>query len=319
MNYTYFYKDVFYCTKDLESLEEYDCMIAMFVNSDRVIVPTTRIKSKQYVWIIMEQEKKLALEKLPSNISPFFVKQYEDFESILNVLKNSNILESNICIDATGFRTPYLLFLMRVLTVSLKCRKTVDVIYTEPKQYMHDENTIFSDMFYEVKQLEGMSGIHTSETDRDLLIIAAGYDHSRIIDVANNKKSAKKVLLFGFPSISPGMFQENILRAYKAENAIGTDCFKDMDSNIYAPAYDPFVTAQAIKEYIEKKEKKEKYSNIYLAPLSSKPQALGMALFFLWEKGWENNISIIYPFCHEYDSETSKGIARTWRYKCQLP
>ena len=51
------------------------------------------------------------------------------------------------------------------------------------------------------------------------------------------------MLLFGFPAISPGMFQENILRAHEAEAAIETECFKDMDSNIYAPAYDPFVSA----------------------------------------------------------------------------
>ncbi|MFR2005526.1 hypothetical protein [Alistipes putredinis] len=126
-----------------------------------------------------------------------------------------------------------------------------------------------------------MSGIHTSKDDNDLLIIAAGYDHSRIVDVATKKKGCKKkVLLFGFPAISPGMFQENILRAHEAEAAIGTECFKDMDSNIYAPAYDPFVTAQAISEYVEKQNKRAPITNIYLSPLSTKPHALGMALYF---------------------------------------
>ena len=37
-----------------------------------------------------------------------------------------------------------------------------------------------------------MSGIHTSKDDNDLLIIAAGYDHSRIVDVATKKKGCKK-------------------------------------------------------------------------------------------------------------------------------
>lgn len=101
--------------------------------------------------------------------------------------------------------------------------------------------------------MHGRSGIHTSKDDNDLLIIAAGYDHSRIVEWQPKRKDArKKVLLFGFPAISPGMFQENILRAHEAEAAIETECFKDMDSNIYAPAYDPFVTAQAISEYVEK-------------------------------------------------------------------
>ena len=50
-----------------------------------------------------------------------------------------------------------------------------------------------------------------------MLIIAAGYDHSRIVEWQPKRKDArKKVLLFGFPAISPGMFQENILRAHEA-------------------------------------------------------------------------------------------------------
>ena len=165
-----------------------------------------------------------------------------------------------------------------------------------------------------------MSGIHTSKDDNDLLIIAAGYDHSRIVDVATKKKGCKKkVLLFGFPAISPGMFQENILRAHEAEAAIETECFKDMDSNIYAPAYDPFVTAQAISEYVEKQNKRAPITNIYLSPLSTKPHALGMALYFLWEHGFNKNISLIYPYCQQYITDNSDGIARIWRYEIQLP
>lgn len=98
--------------------------------------------------------------------------------------------------------------------------------------------------------MHGRSGIHTSKDDNDLLIIAAGYDHSRIVEWQPKRKDArKKVLLFGFPAISPGMFQENILRAHEAEAAIETECFKDMDSNIYAPAYDRIPIAQLIADH----------------------------------------------------------------------
>lgn len=116
--------------------------------------------------------------------------------------------------------------------------------------------------------MHGRSGIHTSKDDNDLLIIAAGYDHSRIVEWQPKRKDArKKVLLFGFPAISPGMFQENILRAHEAEAAIETECFKDMDS-------------KAISEYVEKQNKRAPITNIYLSPLSTKPHALGMACIF---------------------------------------
>ena len=149
--------------------------------------------------------------------------------------------------------------------------------------------------------MHGRSGIHTSKDDNDLLIIAAGYDHSRIVEWQPKRKDArKKVLLFGFPAISPGMFQENILRAHEAEAAIETECFKDMDSNIYAPAYDPFVTAQAISEYVE-------------------TSCSWYGLYFLWEHGFNKNISLIYPYCQQYITDNSDGIARIWRYEIQLP
>lgn len=199
--------------------------------------------------------------------------------------------------------------------------RTFDILYTEPKQYRDQERTNFSDNFYQVKKLYGMSGVNTSEADYDLLIIAAGYDHSRIIDVAKLKKHCKKVLLFGFPSLSPDMFQENVLRAYKAESDLGSECFEDISSNIFAPAYDPFVTAQTIKEYIEQEQWKsgKDFTNIYFAPLSSKPHAIGMAIYFLLEKGWQKNYSIIYPFCNTYYPDNSDGVAKIWRYTIELP
>ena len=89
--------------------------------------------------------------------------------------------------------------------------------------------------------------------------------------------------------------------------------------NTYAPAYDPFVTAQAISEYVEKQNKRAPITNIYLSPLSTKPHALGMALYFLWEHGFNKNISLIYPYCQQYITDNSDGIARIWRYEIQLP
>lgn len=150
--------------------------------------------------------------------------------------------------------------------------------------------TLNSLTFYEVKQMHGRSGIHTSKDDNDLLIIAAGYDHSRIVEWQPKRKDArKKVLLFGFPAISPGMFQENILRAHEAEAAIETECFKDMDSNIYAPAYDPFVTAQAISEYVESRTS-EHPLQISTCPHYLRNLMLLVWLVFLWEHGFNKTL-----------------------------
>lgn len=316
MNYTYFDKECYHQIDDLYNLDEYDLFISMFVNSCRVKLPYSRIKAKNELWIVSKEDQDAEFLR-GKNI--LIVQGNEDFDVILLELKKLNISGLKTCIDSTGFRVQYLLFIMRCMEIEKV--SSFDILYTEPRQYRHQERTSFSDNFYQVKKLYGMSGINTSETSHDLLIIAAGYDHSRIIDVAKLKKHCKKVLLFGFPSLSPDMFQENVLRAYEAESDLGSECFEDISSNIFAPAYDPFVTAQTIKEYIEQEEKKNSviFTNIYFAPLSSKPHAIGMAIFYLWEEGWLKNYSIIYPFCNTYYPDNSEGIARIWRYTIELP
>lgn len=315
MNYTYLYKHSYQRVDEIKTLPPYDIFISSYVNSQRVQEPADNIQAGQKVWFATEEEGR---DLYLAGKDVTFIKANEDYTPIAEKLRALQLSGKSICVDATGFRIPYLMFLMRCM--DMYKINYFDILYTEPTQYRCAENTQFSDLFYEVKQMYGMSGIHTSKDDNDLLIIAAGYDHSRIVDVATKKKGCKKkALLFGFPAISPGMFQENILRAHEAEGAIGTECFKDMDSNIYTPAYDPFVTAQTISEYIEKQNKREHITNIYLAPLSTKPHALGMALYFLWEFGFHKNMSLIYPYCQQYITDNSDGIARIWRYEIQLP
>ena len=310
MDFTYLYKHSFSSLEEFSSSKEYDYYISSFINSDRILLPPTKINAKKKIWIVTKEEEN---NKLLNDQHKIIINSDENYDIMKQMVDDINVHDKEICIDATGFLIPDLLFLIRYL--NSKGIEHLDIIYTEPLKYKKAEDTQFSDNFYEVKQIIGMSGVHVSKMNNDMLIIAAGYDHSRIVDVANKKKTAKKVLLYGFPSISPGMFQENVYRAFGAEPALGSECFRDMDMNIYAPAYDPFVTAQIIKEYTQKNQ----YTNLYLAPLSSKPQALGLALFFLWEKGYEKNISIIYPMCKNYLKDNSEGIARIWKYSFILP
>lgn len=309
MDFNYFRKHKYDKLEELAKLTEYDCLVTSYVEADRVKKTSMKIPCKAKWWVCREDEVPEFIGDAPHfNIS-------EDFDGGIS----QKLVEEGcqkLCIDITGFEIPQLLILIRFMMY--RGISKFDAIYTEPNQYKENEDTQFSETLSCVKLLTGYAGPNTSETKNDLLIIAAGYDHSRIIDVANDKKSAKKVLLFGFPPSSPGMFQENILRAHLAETAVGEDCFKNMDLNIFAPANDPFSTAQALKEYLDH-SRKDPFTNVYFSPLSSKPQALGMALFYLWMKGNTHPWSIIYPFCSHYIADTASNVSRIWRYEVELP
>lgn len=305
---------------ELENFPTYDYIISMYSPIARIIDPIKKIPTKNRIWI----SESLYGEDIYINDDQII--KLDDINNYLHIydeIKTLNFKGCNILIDCTGFYIPILLFLMRVLYSMNVCK--FDVLYTEPDMYSDAEETAFSEDFIEVSGVEGMTGLNTSNMSNDLLIIASGYDHSRIADVANDKRNAKKVLMFGFPALSPIMFQENIMRVYRAEPILGMDCFKDMESNLYAPASDPFVTAQTIHDYVERQIKclhnnlDNEISNIYLAPLSTKPMAIGMGLYYLWEKGWKNNISIIYPFCRHNIVDNSKGISKIWKYEFVLP
>ena len=90
----------------------------------------------------------------------------------------------------------------------------------------------------EVRQVVGYEGQHVTDTSRDVLIIGAGYDDKLIAEVAEHKDQARKIQLFGLPSLRADMYQENVLRAHLAESAVGTP-IHDEASNFFAPANDP--------------------------------------------------------------------------------
>jgi hypothetical protein len=223
---------------------------------------------------------------------------------------------TRLCVDITGFMRPHLLVLLKFLC--LRGVQKVDVIYSEPLRYRNREKTRFSDeTVTEVRQIAGYEGNHVPDTSDDWLIIGAGYDHTLIAHVAEYKESARKVQLLGLPSLRADMYQENVLRAQLASEQLG-GATGEPDLTYFAPANDPFITANALSEVHELITRNGRVSNLYLCPISTKVQVLGFGLYYLYE--WVNGAaSMIFPFCRGYERETSQGLSRIWWYQVELP
>jgi len=156
-----------------------------------------------------------------------------------------------------------------------------------------------------------LGSIINPQTDNDLLIIAAGYDDNLIAKVSQEKNYCKKkYYIIGFPSLQPDMYQESIFKIYSAKESIGENITPK-----YAPAFDPFITAQMIHDIVEENAK---VSNIYLSPLSTKPQAVGIILYYIWNYN-RHSLNIIFPFSNHYTSKNAIGIKRTWKYTFEYP
>jgi hypothetical protein len=245
------------------------------------------------------------------NEAPFMRNLVETFEAD----SKKRIRDLAVCVDVTGFMRPHLLFL--ALYLNAQGVKRYDVLYSEPVQYKKKELTTFSEGSISVRQVAGFEGLNSSDQSNDFLVIGAGYDHRLIKAVAEKKDKADKVQIFGLPSLRADMYQENVLRAFKAADAVGTNKTFDAD-RFFAPANDPFITAATLSEIVRLRQRYGPISNLYLSPLATKPQALGFALFYLAECVGKN-ASILFPISTRYERETSVGLSRVWRYTVQYP
>ena len=64
--------------------------------------------------------------------------EIQEIKSIMGISEENNVNDKEICIDATGFLIPDLLFLIRYL--NSKGVNHLDIIYTEPLKYKKAED-----------------------------------------------------------------------------------------------------------------------------------------------------------------------------------
>ena len=147
------------------------------------------------------------------------------------------------------------------------------------------------------------------------MVIGAGYEHRLIEAVAEAKSHAHVRLLYAFPSLQPDMYQESAIATHLAEESIGRDASL---RGYFAPAYDPFATAETLVSLVRELERNlGNVSNLYLAPISTKPVAVGFALFFLLERR-ETATSIVLPTTRSYARRSAEGLSRVWQYRIEL-
>lgn len=295
--------------------DSWDVLLSAYNTSDRVKTVFTGCAARRKCWFI-SPEYQFDVSELPSGPDVFNASGLDEASAIVEFLGQTAVQPDSerICIDSTGFMRHHLLILLKCLKT--QGAKSVDVLYAEPTKYLKREKTQFSDgEVQEVRQVAGFEGSHDPDTSNDLLIIGAGYDDPLIAHAAESKSNARKIQMLGLPSLKADMYQENVLRAYKAAEQIGPGF--DEEQTVFMPANDPFITAETIREVVHRADQQRKITNLYLCPLSTKATTVGFGLYYLQE--WEGlSASLIFPYCRTYARETSVGTSRIWRYRLEF-
>lgn len=290
-----------------------DIFISCYNDSERVLKIFTNICANEKIWIIIPEYQYNKSEYPKGNILEG--KSYNEAELIISTIGNylKDKSDLSICIDVTGFMRPHIIFLIKFMYISNI--KNYNIIYSEPSYYSKKSDTSFTESdVEEVRQISSFEGCHNRNITNDILILGVGYDHNLMSRVILNKDQARLIFLFGLPSLSADMYQESLLRF----NRVSANSIKVSNNNtFFTSVNDPFVNANMLSNIYKHIKKKQEKFNVYLCPLSTKPQALGFTLFYMKELQKEA-ASIIFPFSSSYSRETSKGIGRIWLYPINL-
>ncbi len=288
----------------------WDVFISAFDDSDRVRNVFSLAHARTKVWLLLPEYHFSQSEQPSGGIVVRGVGREDDVvTSCLSAVKLTPT--TRLCIDATGFIAPYLMFLVQTLFV--RGIHAFDVLYSDPISYQRGEDTTFMLGEPHVRQVLSFEGQHVMSTKSDLLLVGVGFDPAAATNVADFKPHSQKAVIYGLPSLQADMYQQSVLRADAAAEALGIPG----DARVYfAPANDPFATASVVRSIVEETRRRYSLDNLYLAPLATKAQALGFALYWLREcKGVP--ASILFPFAKKHARSTATGLSRISRYRVE--
>ena len=198
IDYDIFYRESLPVENNPINSTPFDIFISAFNASDRVKEVFDKINSTQKYWLIHPEyqfsDEELTEVHATSIIKPIEFGEQDQVSSLISSINITDIENTKICIDSTGFMRNVLALLIITLGY-LGCKK-ISVLYSEPIQYIENENTHFSISALKVKALDG-TAITITTNAKDSLIMSIGFDHDLMSQVVNDYESATFYPLYG--------------------------------------------------------------------------------------------------------------------------
>lgn len=212
---------------------------------------------------VIEEEKNLPLIK-----------------DLLSLLKRLECQEKKICVDITTLSHALIFYLTKLLLIEIK-PKFFFAAYTEPLEYVKkssaelepfandDEYDLFTKMLGQIP----IPGFAKSADRRrpNLLVSAMGFEAHRLLKIYDDLKPSEFIPIVGFPSFVPGWNLTSVKMNWMVLKM--SDAF---DSIKKCEASSPFAIYELLGKIYDQHIGN---SNIYIAPLGTRPHSLGSALF----------------------------------------
>ncbi|WP_146086882.1 MULTISPECIES: hypothetical protein [unclassified Rathayibacter] len=293
---------------------QFDVLISAFNDSERVASVFTQVSAIEKYWLI-HREYGYRDAELPRSswwVPPDGLSEIDVWEEFFQA--HPIDANSKVAIDITGMMRQHLMVLPLVLKRAGLTKATF--LYSDPVSYKSGQATTFTKGPVErVGVVPGYAGTHRPAFNaRDCLIIGAGYDIDLVKAAAEDKRNADHYLVVGMPGLQAHMYQESIYRVSQVKEAINDLRNRSL---LFAPANNPFMTAQVISDHISSLKARGEAQNFYLCPVGPKTQVLGFAWYYLCE-AIGTSTSIIFPYARRYSRETSSGLAAVHEFTLEF-
>ena len=208
-----------------------------------------------------------------------------------------------ILFNISTFIKPYFFCLLKLLRYECKISE-IYVTYTEPLGYRKPlgERFLFTRGLDHVGEIPSFNG-RTSIEKRNMLVILLGFEGDRALEVLRSVQPDKTVAINGFPAYRPEFKDVSLISNTSAIKE--GRCLSEIK---FSPANDPFETYRTIRKLYDVWSDSYNFS---IAPLGTKPMALGACLFALEHP----DVRILYAYPQGYIPKVAKGYGKTWMYE----
>lgn len=268
------------------------------------------------------------LSKAPNKVSKVLLLRYDAFDECIlktsfpsadivtidisgdmisflsNLQVNENILKSQkIIIDITSIRIPEMFPLLKSIKL-INEQACLEIAYSTPIEYEFDGEpfTSYHSYFGNLKTIDLVGFGGTSEDmSHSQMVIFLGFEGVLSAKVSEDVRYDKLTVVNNLPSF---------FEKYKDISVINNfDLLTRRHDKIrYVPANNPFETFNFLTSQLEDEEP------ACVAPLSTKPVALGVCLYALAH----DNLRVVYPTADEYKHHRANSVHNTYLYSIKL-
>lgn len=223
----------------------------------------------------------------------------------LGNLKIDLSIYKNIAIDISCFSKPYFFLILKHLQTTHNL-SSITVFYTEPKSYVFPKGIYLSYQSslgpLRVLEIPGYTGSDFRGQNR-LLVILLGFDGDLSREIKEDVAPLDTIIVNGFPGYAPKFKDISLICNEKLIHEEGTNI-------CYSRANNPFETYN----FLENLKKKHGDFFINIAPLGTKPMALGACIFAIHHP----EARIVYPMPEKYINVTTNRCWNSWAYNIPL-